>query len=531
MGGCVMDLAGRPAIESMEQMFGYFSGELIQKFPKWRKQLMDRPDELAELECEVQAACVRGADMIIAGLLALVLASSELAVACEQTRREFREPLARGRNRSIRVRLMGGFTMWISSLYCEPEKYLKQRDKRPASGLYIELAQFGFGKAITPGLQSRVARQAAISPSLKLATDELRRGGLKLNVKAVHRIANQCGEGLLKLRKHQLMQWRAGLLPAGDELHGKRVSVQIDGGRTKIRYSLRAMSPQPEPVDKDGLVITNVPGRSKLRPKKTFDSEWREPKLVTIFVHDEKGRMVKKSRAVIDGTFLGPDAIAELVAMHLHRLGAAKATSITFACDGAPWIWDRIDRMVAMAKIEQDVTIYQVLDNCHAAHHVSLALAALGMNEKERMPQYRELRTQLRNGQWQSVVEQLEELFEINPDAVAMQVEIEYLRKHGEAKRLNYAEYRNLGIPLGSGAIESSIRRVINTRLKNNGTFWLEANAEIMLQLRAQVTSDRWDDSLREMRSMNRRLSEPEWTWTPQQMSCKKTEPAANTTI
>ena len=101
------------------------------------------------------------------------------------------------------------------------------------------------------------------------------------------------------------------------------------------------------------------------------------------------------------------------------------------------------------------------------------------------MPLYRELRTQLRNGQWQYVVEQLEELFAMYPHAVAMQVEIDYLRKHGEVKRLNYVEYRNLGIPLGSGAIESSIRRVINTRLKNNGTFWLEVNAEILLQLRA----------------------------------------------
>ena len=182
------------------------------------------------------------------------------------------------------------------------------------------------------------------------------------------------------------MQWRAGLLPAGDELCGQRVSVQIDGGRTKIRYRLRAVSPQPEPLDKDGMVIMNVPGRSKQRAKKTFDSEWREPKLVTIFVHDEQGRMVKKSRATIDGTFLGPDAIAELVAMHLHRLGAAKAASITFACDGAPWIWDRIDRMVAMAKIDKALSIYQVLDNCHAAHHVSLALAALGMNEKNACP-------------------------------------------------------------------------------------------------------------------------------------------------
>ncbi len=65
-----------------------------------------------------------------------------------------------------------------------------------------------------------------------------------------------------------------------------------------------------------------------------------------------------------------------------------------------------------MAKIEKTAVIHQVLDNCHAAHHISLALAALGLNEKERMPLYRELRTKLRNGQWRSVVEQLEELLE-----------------------------------------------------------------------------------------------------------------------
>ena len=99
--------------------------------------------------------------MIIAGLLAVVLASPELALASERTRLDFREPLGRGRNRSIRVRLMGGVTMWISSLYCEPEKYLKQRDKRPDSGLYVELAQFGFGKAITPATKSRGASSGA----------------------------------------------------------------------------------------------------------------------------------------------------------------------------------------------------------------------------------------------------------------------------------------------------------------------------------------------------------------------------------
>ncbi len=41
-----------------------------------------------------------------------------------------------------------------------------------------------------------------------------------------------------------------------------------------------------------------------------------------------------------------------------------------------------------------------------------------------------------------------------------------------------------VGVPLGSGAIENAIRRVINLRLKGNSISWYEANAEGMLLLR-----------------------------------------------
>ena len=42
------------------------------------------------------------------------------------------------------------------------------------------------------------------------------------------------------------------------------------------------------------------------------------------------------------------------------------------------------------------------------------------------------------------------------------------------------------GLPMGSGAIESAIRRVINLRLKGNSIFWAEENAEGMLQFRRE---------------------------------------------
>jgi hypothetical protein len=312
--------------------------------------------------------------------------------------------------------------------------------------------------------------------------------------------------------------WREGKLLAGSELKGKRVTVQIDGGRTKIRGPLKPAVFQGEKTDQDGLPLEDAPGRSKPQAKKTFQADWREPKLVTIFVHDEQGRMEKKSQATVDGTFLGPDAMAELVAMHLHRLGAAQAVSVTFVADGALWIWDRIAMIVKLAKLK-GVTIHEVLDCCHAAHHISLALAAMGQTREQRLPLYREHRTLLRNGQWRRVVDELTDLAEHEPPESDVHTEIAYLRKHGEAGRLKYPHFRSLGLPIGSGAIESSIRRVINLRLKGNGIFWREENAEAMLQVRAQVITNRWDGRLKAMRQHLAKDGRLKRNWNPRPMT------------
>ena len=520
MGVCKVDGRDGTAIESVEEMAGRFSSELMTLMPSWKARLSAEPDGLEQLEHDVHAAFDRGADLVLAGLIAVVMKQTEFAANCDEAHRSFEQPLAPGRERNIRVRLLGGLVMWIASLYCEPRKRSFGTSAEKVPGQYVELAQFGFGKGVSPGLQSRVARQAVICSSFEMARQELNRNGLQMDVKTIRRVTYQCGTGLLHLRKHELVLWREGRLPAGTELKGKRVSVQIDGGRTKIRGKLRSKPAEPEKTNEDGLVAENAPGRSKKRATKTYLAQWREPKQVIIFAHDDEGRMQKDSQATIDCTFLGPDALAELVAMHLHRLGAADAQSITFVCDGAPWIWNRIPTIVSSAGLT-DVTIREVLDCSHASHHISLALAAYGLSDKQRMSQYRAHRTLLRNGQWRRVVEDLTDLAADEPNNAKLETEIAYLRKHGEAGRLSYPYFRRLGLPIGSGAIESSIRRVINLRVKSNGISWHEPNAEHILQVRAQVVSGRWDSRLQTMRQLHRCDGRVDWTWNPQPMSVK----------
>lgn len=520
MGGVSVDGKDKPRIESVEEMVARFTGELMAEVSRWKTRIRQRPDDLEALEREVHAQCARGADLVVAGLVSVTMKEAAFQQACDRARDSFAYPLSRGRERALRVKLLGGLVMWVFCLYCQPRRRFGKPDQQPRPGLYVEAAQFGFGKGVTPGLQSRVARQGALCPSFDFAQEELTRSGVELDVKTVRRISYQCGEGLLRLRRRLLEQWRRGELPASAELKGERVTVQIDGGRTKLRGKLKPAAAPQEKLDGDGLVMEDVPGRSKKRAKRTYSSEWKEPKLLTIFVHDEHGKMVKNSRATIDGTLLGPDAVAELVAMHLHRLGAAGAKSITFVADGAPWIWDRIPMIVKLAKLTH-VELNEVLDNCHAAHHISLALAALGLTDQQRMPLYREHRTLLRNGQWQRVVEELQDLAASEPEDSAIHTQIAYLQKHGSAGRLSYRRFRTIGIPLGSGAIESTIRRVINQRLKGNGLSWYREHAEAMLQLRAQVVSRRWDDQLQAMRALARNDARTDWNWQPRPMSVK----------
>jgi len=206
--------------------------------------------------------------------------------------------------------------------------------------------------------------------------------------------------------------------------------------------------------------------------------------------------------------------------MHLHRLGAAKAASVTFVSDGGIWIWDRIAAIVRLANLAP-LPRYEVLDCYHAAHHISLALAALGLSDKVRMPLYHEHRTLLRNGQWRRVVEELTELATDEPEDSKVWTEINYLRKHGEAGRLKYPTFKSLGLPLGSGAIESHIRRVINMRMKGNSIYWREEGGESMLQVRAQVLTDRWDERLAQLRQLRLRRSQSDWHWNPQDMTSK----------
>lgn len=240
---------------------------------------------------------------------------------------------------------------------------------------------------------------------------------------------------------------------------------------------------------------------------------------------DEHGRMKKGTKPIIDGTFAGPDEIMEVLAMRLHQVGAAPAEVVAFRSDGAPWVGERVPWVIARVGLS-DKQVSLGVDWCHAVHQVSWALEPLVAAE-ERQRVFKKLRKWLKNGSWPKVTRELTRLAVAAdvPDDSPVWTEIDYLERHGAAGHLAYARFRRRGLPLGSGAIASAIRRVLNLRMKGNSIFWKAENAEAMLALRGLVLSGRWKETFAKITDSLSRDRRLQWDWQspdmPEQLKAK----------
>jgi hypothetical protein len=62
--------------------------------------------------------------------------------------------------------------------------------------------------------------------------------------------------------------------------------------------------------------------------------------------------------------------------------------------------------------------------------------------------------------------------------------------------RMDEARIAESKLPIGSGAIESAIRRVVDLRLEGASTYWDKRSAEAALLLRSYDRSGRWGGTI-----------------------------------
>jgi hypothetical protein len=70
-----------------------------------------------------------------------------------------------------------------------------------------------------------------------------------------------------------------------------------------------------------------------------------------------------------------------------------------------------------------------------------------------------------------------------------------YLRN--QRRFVDYAEYKRLGLPIGSGVTEAACKTVFTQRLKLSGMQWKRGGAQVILCLRIVLLSGIWDEAYR----------------------------------
>ena len=134
-----------------------------------------------------------------------------------------------------------------------------------------------------------------------------------------------------------------------------------------------------------------------------------------------------------------------------------------------------------------------LLDYYHMKGYLhKMAEAAKGWTKKKRTQWMRRMTKFLFDGDNASFEREIKSLQKNSRKGSVLRTAGNYLLKHSRAGRMGYAEARRRKFPIGSGVIESTIRRVVNLRLKGASVYWLESTAEDMLLLRCLYKANRW---------------------------------------
>ena len=184
------------------------------------------------------------------------------------------------------------------------------------------------------------------------------------------------------------------------------------------------------------------------------------------------------------------DAVFELLKYHLLRLGAHRAQSLVFVADGAKWIWRRTRGLREALGLDEHA-FHEVVDYFHVVERLAeLSKTQLRWGEKGRLRWFHEQKRRLKAGEIEAI-EDVVRVIGTRKDA-DMETEADYWDRNRE--RLRYAAFRAQGHPVGSGAVESAVRRVVNLRMKGASITWTEEHAEGILHLRSHAKSERWSE-------------------------------------
>jgi hypothetical protein len=251
-----------------------------------------------------------------------------------------------------------------------------------------------------------------------------------------------------------------------------------------------ALTALPLALGADGVMVPFRPEAGAPKGK----TRWREIKvgvLARLRQHRTRtGQVVTRLAQRRLVAVLGDiDALTPRLWLEALRQGLLGAPQVVWLSDGGRGLW----RLFADRFARQGTGI---LDLYHAAQTLWQAAAAW---LDGRTPQARRwfgwARHRLRHGMPEGVLADLADALEVEGLPATAQDTLRtvhaYLERHRE--HINYARYKELGLPLGSGMVESACKWLIQQRFKGVGMRWSADGFNHLVHLRLAWVNGRFE--------------------------------------
>lgn len=172
----------------------------------------------------------------------------------------------------------------------------------------------------------------------------------------------------------------------------------------------------------------------------------------------------------------------------LYRRGLDNAIVIAAINDGSEWIQAFIDYHCP--------TAVRIIDFPHAAGYVANAGRAIWGEGTEAFQAWFERAVhQMKHKPPQRTVAELRLLRQkARSDEQAAIVDQALFYLQTRLAMIDYAYFRRCGYPIGSGAVESGHKVVVQRRFKQAGMRWADHNVDPLLALRDLLCNKRWDE-------------------------------------
>ena len=236
-----------------------------------------------------------------------------------------------------------------------------------------------------------------------------------------------------------------------------------------------------EPVSKENILYVEIDG-SMIQTRKN-DEPWKEVKLGRLFRDADCLNPNSDTSYLLASQYVGhfgssTDFCKKLGGV-IDAYGELK-DRLVFINDGATWIREWITDNYPLAT--------SVLDFYHAMEYL-YEFADKTFSDKTEKDKWCDLQKDLLLASGVETV--LENILSAPAKEEAKKTIVNYYQNN--KKRMKYRQYRNTGCGIiGSGAIESAHRTVIQKRMKQAGQRWSNKGAKNMLRLRVMSMNKQW---------------------------------------